>query len=55
MIPKSAHRPQVVVNNHPEKQTAFANKKVVPREASYAVTITTGKKQTKKSTQYFWR
>ena len=55
MIPKSAHRPQVVVNNHPEKQTAFANKKVVPREASYAVTITTGRKQTKKSTQYFWR
>ena len=41
-------RPQVVVNNHPEKQTVFADKKFVPGEAPYAVIITTGRKQTKK-------
>ena len=46
VIPKSARRPQVVLNNHPEKQTFFSNKKVVPGEASYAATITTGRKQT---------
>ena len=48
VIPKSARRPQVVVNNHPEKQTVFAKKKVVPGKASYAATITIGRKQTKK-------
>ena len=48
VIPKSTCRPKVVVNNHPEKQTVFANKKVVPGEASYATSITTGRKQTKK-------
>ena len=42
------HRPQVVVNNHPEKQTVLTNKEVVPGEASYTVTITTGIKQLKK-------
>ena len=44
----SYRRPQVVVNNHPEKRTVFANKKVVPGEVSYAVTLTTGRMQTKK-------
>ena len=39
---------RVVVNNDPEKQTLFANKKVVPGEASHAVAITAGRKQTKK-------
>ena len=48
VILKSARRPQVVVNNHPEKQTVFAKKKVVPGKASYAATITIGRKQTKK-------
>ena len=48
VIPKSARRPQVVVNNHPEKQTFFAKKKVFTGKASYAATITTGRKQTKK-------
>ena len=43
-----SHRSQVVVNNHPEKQTVFTNKKVVPVEKPYAVTITTGRKQTEK-------
>ena len=40
VIPKSACRPQEVVNNHPEKQAVFANKKVVPGKALYAATVT---------------
>ena len=48
VIPKSASRRQVVINNYPEKQAGFANKKVVPAKASYVATITTGRKQTKK-------
>ena len=48
VIPKSASRRQVFINNHPEKQAGFANKKVVPEKASYVATITTGRKQTKK-------
>ena len=43
-----SRHPQVVVNNHPEKQTVFANKKAFPGKASYTVTMTTGRKQTKK-------
>ena len=52
---KSARRPQVVLNNHSEKQTVFANKKVASGKASYATTITTGRMQTKKVNSYFWR
>ena len=56
VIPKSTSRGQVVINNHPEKQTGFANKKVVPAKASYVATITTGRKQTKKvNTNHFGR
>ena len=56
VIPKSTSRRQVVINNHPEKQTGFANKKVVPAKASYVATITTGRKQTKKvNTNHFGR
>ena len=47
MVPSRC--PQVVVNNHPEKQTVFANQKVVPGEASYAVTTTTRTKQSNKA------
>lgn len=47
MIPKSTRHPEVIVNNHPVKQTVFANKKAVPGEALYATSIATGRKQTK--------
>lgn len=48
VIPKSTRRPQMVFNNHPEKQTVFVNNKVVPGEASYTTSIKTGRKQLKK-------
>ena len=32
-----SRRRQVVLNNHPEKQTVFVNKKFIPGEASYTV------------------
>ena len=47
VIPKSACYPEVVVNNHPEKQTVFANNEVVLGEALYAKPKTTGRTQTK--------
>ena len=46
MIPKSTRHPEVIVNNHPVKQTVFANKKAVPGKALYAMSIATGRKQT---------
>ena len=55
LIPKSICRPQAVVNNHPEKQKVFANKKVVPRVASYTTFITKGRKPTKKCKTIIFR
>ena len=47
VIPKSACHPEVVANNHAEKQTVFPNNKVVLGEALYAKSKTTGRTETK--------
>ena len=53
VISKLTRYPQVIVSNHSEKQGVFANNKVVPGEASYAISITTAKSKLKKSKQSF--
>ena len=40
-----SRRRQVVVNNHPEKQTVFVNKKFIPGQASYTVSSYNNRKK----------